>query len=284
MTTINKNEIWKPIKGLENTKYLISNFGNIKNTETNYILEKNNKTGYSTVLITHKNKSKTYKVHLFVAKTFIKNDNPKNVVNHIDGNKLNNRVSNLEWISQSENVKHAIENSLYVPNKSKIIKNKDLNEFNSIKSKIIKDFPKYSITEDGRIFSHFNGIFLAFKKNEEGYIRITLRNGSFEKKMLLHRIVAEAFIPNPENKPQVNHIDSNKENNCVSNLEWITNKENRLHALKNYKVLNIVTFPIDSRQTQKNIIKAKVEINFLKKTLNEDLEKVIKILNCICKI
>lgn len=65
-----------------------------------------------------------------------------------------------------------------------------------------------------------------------GYQCLKLVKGNTRKSVLLHRLIAEAFIPNPLNKPEVNHIDGNKSNNAVSNLEWVTPSENKLHALR----------------------------------------------------
>ena len=70
-------------------------------------------------------------------------------------------------------------------------------------------------------------------KTKKGYLRCDLRVNGKRKNVAVHRFVALAFIPNIENKPQINHKDGNKENNRVENLEWCSNSENQLHAFKN---------------------------------------------------
>lgn len=70
-------------------------------------------------------------------------------------------------------------------------------------------------------------------KDAKGYLRVALAKGRALKTYKVHRLVAQAFVDNPEKKPQVNHIDGNKQNNCLLNLEWVTNKENAIHAAKN---------------------------------------------------
>lgn len=87
----------------------------------------------------------------------------------------------------------------------------------------------YEITRDGKVINKQTGHTLAPQPNGKGYLRVSIG----KKLMFIHRLVAEKYIPNPENKPQVNHKDGNKLNNCVDNLEWVTNQENRNHAVDN---------------------------------------------------
>lgn len=92
----------------------------------------------------------------------------------------------------------------------------------------------YDISSNGRVRSFKHGVnilVINWKPNGYGFISLSL-NGNL-KYYHIHRLVAHAFIPNPENKPQVNHKDCNKSNNNLSNLEWMTGKENCLHALQN---------------------------------------------------
>ena len=74
---------------------------------------------------------------------------------------------------------------------------------------------------------------LGTKINKEGYINVTVCANNKNKTLLLHRLVAETFIPNPNNLPCVNHIDGNKLNNSIENLEWVTHKQNSKHAYDN---------------------------------------------------
>ena len=70
------------------------------------------------------------------------------------------------------------------------------------------------------------------KKTNRGYMNITLYKNGIRKHFNVHRLVADTFILNPNNLPEVNHKDGNKENNCVDNLEWVTRSENMQHSLK----------------------------------------------------
>ena len=96
-------EEWRYIKKLDN-KFKVSNLGNIFNVKTQRILKPSNINGYRRV---HISKNKTMYIHRLVAETFIPNPENKPFVNHIDGNRQNNMVKNLEWCTQKENVHHA---------------------------------------------------------------------------------------------------------------------------------------------------------------------------------
>ena len=89
----------------------------------------------------------------------------------------------------------------------------------------------YSVKRKGKGSARTGGQ-LAYIVLNSGYASVSLSSNNTKKRFLVHRLVATSFIPNIDNKPQVNHIDGNKLNNSVSNLEWTTQSENMTHAVK----------------------------------------------------
>ena len=98
----------------------------------------------------------------------------------------------------------------------------------------LREYPMYRIYNTGRIYSEYSKKFLKRFDDNSGYLQVTLFSGNNRgrKTIKVHILVARAFIPNPYNLPEVNHINCNKYDNRVSNLEWVSKHDNMLHASK----------------------------------------------------
>lgn len=130
--------------------------------------------------------------------------------------------------------------------------------------KTIEGYPNYIINYDGTVRNITTNRAIKPFIDKKGYYRIHLWcNGKRSKKLRVHRLVARAFIPNPDNKPQVNHKDCVKTNNHVSNLEWCTNDENMAHATANniYKNRSGHNAHIPRKLTHENVVLIKLKLS-----------------------
>jgi len=134
------DEIWKEVSGF-NGMYRISNCGRLESifTGSPIIREPSLNKGYPSICLRINKKTINKRIHRLVAEAFIPNPDNKKTINHIDGNKQNNHVSNLEWCTQKENVQHAYRIGLSKPNRLEIFKELKINE---------KEIYRYSIEGD----------------------------------------------------------------------------------------------------------------------------------------
>ncbi len=130
-------------------------------------------------------------------------------------------------------------------------------------------YENYMVNEKGEFFTKpRQGSFSKITKmktwfDKNGYERISFRNNGKRKFFLAHRIIAEAFIPNPKNKSQINHIDSNPSNNSINNLEWCTPKENIKHSEKYGKNTKEVKKKRQKKSSLSKGLKAKIRFNMM---------------------
>lgn len=89
---------------------------------------------------------------------------------------------------------------------------------------------EFVVSDHGNVIGRKPDTLMTCYKNKKGYLKLNIWQHGRRKGVFLHRIVAQTFIPNPDNLPQVNHKDGNKENNQVSNLEWCDDSHNLAHA------------------------------------------------------
>lgn len=108
--------------------------------------------------------------------------------------------------------------------------------------KTIPNFENYAITEDGAVFSYKRKIWLKPRTDKDGYLRVNLYDGKGKLTTYhIHRLVAETYIPNPNNLPLIDHIDRDRQNNSISNLRWVSHSQNLRNTSRTRCVINLDT-------------------------------------------
>lgn len=100
--------------------------------------------------------------------------------------------------------------------------------------KTIKNYPNYLISDNGEVFNQRTKQMMKQHKDKDGYLVLNLSHNGIKKAHKVHRLVAQTYIPNPSNLDTVNHINHNKEDNTVDNLEWLSNKDNATEGANSY--------------------------------------------------
>lgn len=216
---LNENEEKQVIIDNELTYYSINKLGQVKNLNTKKFLKGTNLHSYIYVNLTVGKKRKNRAVHQLVAQAFLPNPNNYTIVDHINGDRLDNRVENLRWASALENA-----------NNKHLDKTPDKPHFEEVKfsdeemqSEKWKEYNGFKVSNLGRVIGKNNKI-LKGHKSDCGYISY---GGDH---ILGHILVWEAFNGQKQSGMVINHINGNKHDNRLVNLEQVTPKENSRKA------------------------------------------------------
>lgn len=218
----------KQILNYEN--YEIDENGNVYNICSKKFLKGSiGENGYRYYRLSKNNHKKLFYAHRLVAEYFLLNPDNLPIVNHKDGNKLNNNVNNLEWVSYSDNTKH------WHKNKEKIQTNREY-YIEDLPNEEWKQYKNYLVSSYGRV-RHIKNNNLLKPSLACGYYKVRLSNNGLAEDYLIHKLVWELFSDYdiPDYNTVIDHIDGNKLNNNINNLRKITLSENVKAALYEQK-------------------------------------------------
>jgi hypothetical protein len=258
---------WKPIKKFEN--YFISTNGDVWSLYSEDLIKSQVVSGYKSVNIGYP-KQLFKHIHRLVAESFINNENNYPVVNHIDEDKMNNVISNLEWTTSSENRIHSLRDKPPTTfTYSEVCEEPE----NGVELEWLLG---YLICDNGTVYSKKTNRFLKQHLNDNGYYRVYCN----EKYYYTHRLVAETFLEEPlPNQTQVNHKNLIRLDNSIDNLEWISPSENNKHSLVNnpeqYKHLQKKVAQLDYKTG--NIIKIFDGIKEAGRTTKTNSGSIVKV-------
>lgn len=211
--------------------YYIDENGNVYNELSKNILKGSiGENGYKYYRLSKDNKKKMFYAHRLVAEYFLPNPDNLPVVNHKDGNKLNNHVSNLEWVSYSENSYH------WHQTDNKRINRPTEYYIEDLPNEIWKQYKNYLISSYGRVRHSVKNNLLK-PSIICGYYKVRLSNDGLVEDYLIHKLVWKLFsdYDMPDSDSVIDHIDGNKLNNNISNLRKISKSENVKAALYEQK-------------------------------------------------
>jgi len=258
----------KKIDNYEN--YLIDENGKIYNVKTKkYLKGSIGENGYLYYRLSKNGKKKMYYAHRLVAEAFIPNSNNLPVVNHKDGNKLNNNVNNLEWVSYSENTKHW--KDAFYPGRRPIEYYKQ-----DLKNEQWKEYKNYLVSNKGRVRHKFKNNLLK-PSLTCGYYKVRLSENGLVEDIMIHYLVYKLFKGDyDKDKYIIDHIDGNKLNNDINNLRLLTLSENVNAALYETKT-NSNAKQVEQYSFDGELLNTYPSVRIAAKQLNLDASTISKV-------
>lgn len=221
----------------EETNYSIFEDGQLINDLNNHFLKGSFCNGYHCFTLTGKAWKKMFMAHRLVAEAFLENPYNLPVVHHKDGNKTNNHVENLEWVTYSKNSKEVIRNvPRTAPRPKYEYYNGNLNE-----DEIWTQYrnTNYYLSNYGRLWNKENNRLLKQHEGRGGYLYFTVTVQGKTTKLIAHRAVYESFHKVAlTRKDQIDHINCDRKDNRLENLQLVSSKENNLLRSQRLKSQN----------------------------------------------